>query len=147
MNTQNDNIYTAIDANLNRAVEGIRVCEDVLRFITHDERSINFKELRHKLIDVLKELDTTTLLNARNVTEDKQKFVDLSSEKTRDSIESVFKSNISRAQESMRCLEEFSKLICPENSNMSAELQKIRFELYSLEKDIFPIIRDYKYRE
>jgi hypothetical protein len=144
MNTQNDNIYTAIDANLNRALEGIRVCEDVLRFIVHDERSLNFKKLRHGLIDALKGLDHSTLLNARNVNEDKQKFIDLSSEKTRDSIESVFKSNISRSQESLRCLEEFSKLACPEKPNMSAELQNIRFELYSLEKEIFPMIRDLK---
>ena len=129
----NNNIYTAIDANLNRAVEGLRVCEDVLRFIVHDERSLDFKKLRHRVVGALKDLNST-LLNARNVDEDKQKFVDLSSEKTRASIESVFKSNISRAQESLRCLEEFSKLVCPENC---AELQNIRFELYSLEKEIF----------
>ena len=144
MNTITDNVYTAIDANLNRAIEGIRVCEDVLRFIVHDERSINFKKLRHKLVNALKDLDISTLLNARNVEDDKQKFIDLNSEKTRNSIESVFTSNISRAQESVRCLEEFTKLTYIENSNMSTELQNIRFELYSLEKEIFPIIHKLK---
>jgi hypothetical protein len=28
-------IYAAIDANLNRALEGVRVCEDVMRFCFH----------------------------------------------------------------------------------------------------------------
>ena len=41
-------LYAAIDANINRALEGVRVCEDVLRFCLHRaDISTRIKEIRH----------------------------------------------------------------------------------------------------
>ncbi|MCJ7577821.1 MAG: thiamine phosphate synthase, partial [candidate division Zixibacteria bacterium] len=49
------NIYRIIDANLNRAREGIRVAEEVARLYFNDaELSTQFKSLRHQLTGVAK---------------------------------------------------------------------------------------------
>ena len=43
-------IYRALDANLNRAVEGVRVVEDLVRF-GHDDGTLaaRFRAVRHDL--------------------------------------------------------------------------------------------------
>ena len=50
-------VYRIIDANLNRAMEGIRVCEDVIRFSINDEGlTLQLKELRHNVFAAIKNL-------------------------------------------------------------------------------------------
>ena len=52
-----------IDANFNRAKEGLRVCEDVCRFWLDEEvLTKKFKSLRHRLTDEIKVLGLKSLI-------------------------------------------------------------------------------------
>jgi thiamine-phosphate pyrophosphorylase len=132
-------IYSAIDANINRSLEGIRVCEDISRFIIRNSViSIKLKEIRHEIVEALKSITGADLLYGRDVENDSQKYIDLNGEKTRDSIHDIAKSNLHRAMEAMRSIEEFYKLLHPGmNEN---PFQKIRFSLYLVEKNMIPIM-------
>jgi thiamine-phosphate pyrophosphorylase len=118
-----------IDANLNRLREGIRVVEDIFRYIYNDKKiSLRLKNLRHK-----SKLDNyELLLQNRNIQNDILK-VSINSEQNRKDLKSILIANFKRAQESSRVLEEFTKLISLENSE---NFKHIRYELYDIEKNI-----------
>lgn len=124
-------ILTAIDANLNRALEGLRVCEDIFRFNLRNRISEEIKSLRHRITGLSKFVESSKLLAARDVEADTQKFVDTAGELRRDSLADIFRSNIRRAAEALRALEEFAKLSDP---SASAGFQQVRFDIYDIEK-------------
>ena len=119
-----------LDANLNRLREGIRVVEDIYRYIFNDKTTATeLKILRHKSrIKIHQEL-----LDSRDIKNDVLK-VSTSSEQNRTDLNSILIANFKRAQESARVLEEFSKLI---DTNTSENFKSIRYELYHLEKTIY----------
>lgn len=127
----NPEIYSTLDANINRSIEGIRVCEDIFRFSIKNPLSEEFKNLRHKITGVISAIPSGALLNGRDVLNDDQKFFNTSSEMKREGIRDIFRSNIRRAIEASRVIEEFSKSIHP---GIAAGFQEIRFYLYDLEK-------------
>ncbi len=127
----NEKIYAAIDANINRAQEGIRVCEDIMRFYYSSGFASDFKEIRHNLKKNASGFPADKLINCRDVSGDGQKFSDLESEKKRDTLQDIFKANLHRATEAVRCLEEFSKYT---GDVESGAFQAVRFSLYSLER-------------
>lgn len=124
-------ILTAIDANLNRTLEGLRVCEDLFRFNLHDRISEEIKSMRHRISALSGFVDRSKLLSARDVKADTQKYIDTPGEIRREEVIDVFRANIRRAAEALRALEEFSKLI---TSAVSAEFQHVRFEVYDIEQ-------------
>ena len=105
----NREIYSAIDANINRAIEGIRVCEDIFRFSLKNQISSEFKNLRHKISGLISVIPSASLLGGRDVPNDEQKFFNTASEMKRESIKDIFRANIRRAIEASRVIEEFSK--------------------------------------
>lgn len=119
-----------VDANLNRLKEGIRVVEDICRFVFEfkDEAS-RLKALRHnarssELLEALKHRDTNTdILKSTTKTE-----------KNRENIASLLIANFKRAQESARTLEEALKLF---STDEAENFKKIRYELYDIEKSLF----------
>lgn len=119
-----------LDANLNRLREGIRVVEDIYRYIFNDKKiASKLKKLRHKSrIEIHKEL-----LDSRDIQNDVLK-TSTTSEQTRADLDSILIANFKRAQESSRVLEEFTKLI---DINTSENFKNIRYELYHLEKSIY----------
>ncbi len=121
-------LYRLIDANLNRLREGIRVVEDIMRYIyDNKELATKLKNLRHQA-----RLDELQLLRYRDIRNDVLKKSS-ESEMQRKSIEALLYANIKRAQESARVLEEALKLI----DIKSAELFKtLRYELYDIEKEL-----------
>ncbi len=127
----NQEIYSAIDANLNRCIEGIRVCEDIFRFSVKNIVSADFKNLRHKIAGLFSLIPSWNLLMARDILKDEQKFLNTSSELKREGIKDLFRSNIRRAIEAARVIEEFSKSVHPD---IAGGIQEIRFALYDLEK-------------
>ena len=129
--------HTVIDANLNRALEGIRVCEDIFRFSMQNSISSEFKDMRHTLLSAVQEIFGNSLAVSRNVTLDSQKFVDTESEKKRTGYEDLFSANIRRACEAVRVMEEFFKAVPSDSGN---PFQNIRFNLYELEQRGFAII-------
>ena len=122
----NENYLRLIDANLNRLREGIRVVEDVFRYIYNDKQTaIKLKELRH-----LSRLENyIELLETRDVKNDVLR-TSIKSEQNRSDLYSILIANFKRAQESSRVLEEFCKLISIESSE---NFKYIRYELYNLE--------------
>ena len=121
-------LYRVIDANLNRLKEGIRVVEDIARYVHNDKvLARQLKALRHQSkID-----DLQNLLSARDSVKDVLRPT-LSSEMNRDSLESIIIANYKRAQESSRVLEEMYKIINPE---LSENFKSLRYTLYQLEKE------------
>ncbi len=126
-----------LDANLNRLREGIRVVEDIFRYIYNDKlTSSKLKNLRH-----LSRLQNyTDLLKCRDIKNDVLKK-STSSEQSRDNLDSILIANFKRAQESSRVLEEFTKLISIEDSE---NFKYIRYELYDLEKALINITSNSK---
>ena len=120
-------LFRLIDANLNRLREGIRVVEDIQRYIyDNKELSKKLKSLRHKCrLD-----DEKNLLEYRDILGDVLKQT-TKSEQKREDIPSIMIANIKRAEESARVLEESLKLI---DSNKAETFKQIRYELYNIEK-------------
>ena len=128
-NLQSSSNLRLIDANLNRLREGIRVIEDIFRYIFNDkETASKLKKLRHK--SRINHLHN--LLESRDIKNDVLKQ-STTSEQTRKDLNSILIANFKRAQESSRVLEEFTKLISIEDTN---NFKYIRYELYDLEKNI-----------
>ena len=76
-----DKIYSAIDANINRALEGLRVCEDIFRFVKRSGKiSAELKKLRHEIIEAVMIFPSGMLLKERDVAGDEIKFLDADSE-------------------------------------------------------------------
>ncbi len=121
-----------IDANLNRLKEGIRVVEDIYRYI-FDKKDIasRLKELRH----FAKISEYETLLKSRDIKNDVLKK-STQSEKERAKLEDILVANFKRAQESARVLEESFKLI---DHKTAEKFKYIRYELYDLEKSVLNI--------
>ena len=122
-----------IDVNLNRSREGLRVCEDIVRFILNDRKLQSaFKSLRHRLVDFAKKTHDkkVTLLRSRNIPGDVGKKTSYRESKRRN-IPDVFGANIQRVKESLRVLEEITKLI---DKKASQNFKRTRFRVYELEK-------------
>ena len=116
-----------IDANINRLREGLRVIEDIHRYIFDDkEISTTIKELRH---DIQKAYDIDRV-KYRDIENDVSKDT-TKSEISRDDLDSILIANFSRVQESARVLEELFKLT---SSNLSSLFKNIRYTLYAIEK-------------
>jgi len=123
-----------IDANINRAKEGLRVCEEITRFIIEDSTlTSNLKNIRHKISELSKNFSPhNAIVKSRNAKKDIGKNI-YASELKRKNIQDVLFANLQRAKESIRALEEFSKL---SSQNSALGFKELRYQLYSLEKKI-----------
>jgi len=127
---QNDSLLRVIDANINRYKEGIRVVEDIYRYIYNDKKiASDLKSLRHINIPI----NINELLQARDSINDVLKQ-STKSEQNRQNLENIVIANIKRAQESARVLEELFKLIDIQTSEI---FKNNRYKLYNIEKLIF----------
>jgi len=127
-----ESIGRVIDANLNRAKEGLRVCEEISRFILNNQfLATNIKKIRHKIDDIAKGLlPKSILLTGRDSLKDIGRDI-LVNELKRNDINDLFAANIQRVKESIRVLEEFSKLL---NKECAVRFKKLRYILYDIEK-------------
>ena len=134
--TNNQNLRL-IDANLNRLREGIRVVEDIFRYIYNDKKtSTKLKNLRH--LSRIENYDE--ILSTRDVENDVLRE-SIKSEQNRDDLKSILIANFKRGQESSRVLEEFTKLSSIKDSE---NFKYIRYELYILEKALINITSNSK---
>ena len=130
-----------IDANLNRSSEGLRVLEDVARFLLDDaEISQRLRTLRHDLARETKSL-SAGLLSGRDAEHDVGRPRSNDKELTRGvtslaSLVGLVTANAKRVEESLRVIEELAKL--PEMNSLlnSAGFEQTRFALYILERDL-----------
>ena len=124
-------VYRIVDANLNRTTEGIRVCEEVARFILNDKQlTAQFRNIRHRISNVCSMITREKLIEKRNSWEDVGRNL-LRGELKRSNLQDVFFANMQRVKESIRVLEEFYKLI---DINIAIKLKKIRYHAYEVEK-------------
>ena len=86
----NENYLRLIDANLNRLREGIRVVEDVFRYVYNDKQTaIKLKELRHKA----RTNNYIELLETRDVKNDVLR-ASIKSEQNRSDLNSILIANL-----------------------------------------------------
>jgi len=127
-------ILRILDANFNRSREGLRVCEDISRFIL-DSPFITkeLKLLRHNISEIAKATSAQSKIffESRNSLDDVGRASKAYSEMRRRGVNDIFTANMERVKESLRVLEEFFKLI---NRNSSARFSTLRFKAYDLEK-------------
>ena len=127
-------LYRIIDANFNRAKEGLRVCEDVCRFVWDTPQATRrFKYIRHRLTEVIRALGFKTLIVSRDIVRDVGKKTSRA-ELQRKKVDDIFCANAQRVKESVRVLEEFAKLNRPQ---IAQQLKRLRYELYALEQNVF----------
>jgi thiamine-phosphate pyrophosphorylase len=125
--------YRILDANFNRAKEGLRVCEDLCRYIWNQKTlTRTFKDLRHELTEVLAGLNILKIIEARHIQSDVGRMTSISESK-RDDINAVFWANSQRVKESLRVLEEVTKLI---DAGVSSKLKVLRYKVYALEQKV-----------
>lgn len=132
-NIQKD-VYRILDANLNRAKEGLRVCEDICRFHLKEVKYAGtLNRMRHRVTTVIKSsgLDQNMLLECRNIKEDVGKSFAYGPKRA--SFRDVFIANAQRVKEAFRSLEEFLKVF---SAPSSKKIQALRFSFYEFEKKI-----------
>ena len=124
-----------IDANLNRVKEGLRVCEEVTRFILDDHKfTAQFKQIRHKINSLGSKLcPPAKLLKQRRALKDVGRL-NSRGELARSNCKDIFWANIQRVKESLRVLEEFSKLADP---RLALGFKQLRYKVYEIEKESF----------
>ncbi|HNX82095.1 MAG TPA: thiamine-phosphate pyrophosphorylase [Candidatus Omnitrophota bacterium] len=125
-------INRIIDANINRAKEGLRVCEELARFVIENKPlTEQLKNTRHAIDAHAHELASRTqLLASRNSTHDIGQKV-YGKELHRKNFHDIFFANIQRVKESIRVLEEFSKL---KRSRSAVSFKNLRYRIYEIEK-------------
>ncbi len=137
-------IERIMDANYNRALEGLRVCEEVARFILNDTKlTAGLKKTRHGICAAMASPGIRNrLLASRSTAADAGRKITLGLETKRADYRDIFFANIQRAKESIRVLEEFSKLA---DKASSARFKKIRYGVYEIEKSFAEKLRSVRH--
>ena len=125
-------ILRIIDAEANRAAEGLRVVEDYVRFVLSDQHLTRLaKDLRHELVATLQCLSIFDRLAARQADADVGAMLAPPAESARTQPGDVATASFKRVQQALRCLEEYTKL---DNPSTATKLERLRFEIYTLER-------------
>lgn len=132
-------ILRILDANLNRSREGLRVCEEIERFVANDKKMTEkLKRARHAVSRSIGLLPASLaeLVSARDSRGDVGKEPSaLEARRKSAGAFGLFAANIERVKEALRALEETSKFLDPK---LSAVYKRIRFNVYTLEKEALP---------
>lgn len=138
-------ILRIIDANLNRAGEGLRVLEEFARMSLNDTGlTQRLKNLRHELLVT----DThfhERLVQARDSESDIGIDMKAAGQGEQTDPQSIIVANARRAQESLRVLEETARAY--DTGIDTGKYGKARFELYTVEKELLSaMLREDKLR-
>jgi thiamine-phosphate pyrophosphorylase len=136
-------ILRLVDANINRLREGLRVSEDICRFVLNDAAlSQQFKALRHQIKQAGDMIAPySRLLDARDAQSDVGATIPNKDENQREDMQRILAANMKRTQECCRVLEEFAKLYSGEAVSI---FKTMRYNLYTLEKNIYDIMEERK---
>ena len=145
--TGQSDVLRILDANANRAAEGLRVVEEYLRFALDDAHLTALcKSLRHELADAVSAIP----LLARHAARDSDGDVGSPAASTVDSQQrlgasDVVAASMQRVQQALRVLEEYGKLLdVPATEAAVGSLplspaetfERLRYRLYSLERAV-----------
>jgi thiamine-phosphate pyrophosphorylase len=129
--------WRVLDAASNRAGEGLRVVEDYARMVLADAHlTRELKELRHGLAAATRAFDQSQLLASRDTLADVGTSINTPSEFDRAASGSVVTANLSRVQEALRTIEEFSK---PFSTATAEAVQQLRYRTYTVEKALVTV--------
>ena len=131
-------VYRIIDANFNRAREAIRVIEDYCRFALNSASlSERAKQLRHELSAAINKLDAGKLISSRDTLGDVGVGRTVDAQLARSGLNDCFTAGCKRLTEALRTLAEMSSAVGGQNCSVAETFEKLRFDAYTLEKDIF----------
>lgn len=122
-----------LDANFNRAREGLRVAEDILRYGLDRQGEFEAcKKLRHEIGALQQEAERRlNLMDARDSGNDVGRTGMTDSETYRAGWVDLIAANMKRAQEALRVLEEVLKMSWPA---AAARCKTMRYHAYELER-------------
>ncbi len=119
-----------LDANLNRAREGLRVLEDTARFVWNAPALFaRLRSARHRL-DRITRRAYPALVASRDSAADMGRRM---KENRRRSPAGLVAANCRRVEEALRVLEEYGKVLSPRTAG---GFKRIRFEMYTIEKEV-----------
>ena len=122
-----------LDANANRAREGLRVCEDLARFCLESPASFRaIRAVRQALNLELRRLPMSSaqLVRFRDSRQDVGRRASSSSVR---SAEHLLLLNLQRAKEALRVLEECARVSAP---RQAPQFQALRFQTYHVERQL-----------
>jgi len=126
--------YRIIDANFNRAREALRVIEEYCRFVLdHAGLSGRAKAMRHRLSASIGQLDSDRLLACRDTVGDVGTGLSVEGQLARRDLEDCLTAACKRLTEALRVLAE---VIHAQDPAVAQTIEAIRYEAYSLERDI-----------
>jgi thiamine-phosphate pyrophosphorylase len=123
-------VYRILDANLDRAREGLRIIEEWCRF------GINSPQLANECKELRQEMALwhhSQLRAARNTPGDPGTELSHPQEEQRSSIQHLLQANFCRVEEAMRVIEEYGKLYHPD---MGVAFKQMRYRVYTLESNL-----------
>jgi thiamine-phosphate pyrophosphorylase len=138
MSSLDVSIIRIIDANANRCREGLRVLEEVARFVMDDAfLTAIAKDLRHDLELLIAEIPAARRIVARDTIADVGTTLTAQPEVQRRDIPAVIAANARRVEEGLRCVEEFGKLV---SEQLATGAKALRYRVYTLEKALQKVI-------
>lgn len=130
-------IHRIIDANANRAREGLRVLEDAARFVLDDRELCEaIKRARHDLAAAMKLLpgEGGAELAWRDTPGDVGTSVSTASEMRREGVREVVIAAGKRLSEALRSIEEYAKTLgAPETASL---VEQLRYRAYDLDQRV-----------
>ncbi len=134
-------VYRILDANVNRAAEGIRVVEDICRFDYEDEKlTKKLRDMRHLVRKNLKDIDHHLLKNRDSSHDIGKKITTQSKIDKKENRAQIITANFKRALEAIRVIEEILKTV-DGMYEIGKEYEDIRYRLYYLEKEVMLLSR------
>jgi len=127
-----------LDTNLNRTKEGLRVIEDSARFVFNNEQIYKqLRTIRHKATSFLENKYEQLICERDSIKDIGRK----ATEDKRADLKNIIIANFKRVEESLRVLEEYSKLI---DFDIALNYKELRYGIYQIEKDFIKLINEQK---
>ena len=112
--TENE-AWRVLDADANRAAEGLRTLEDFARLVREDELAVqSVKSIRHGLAEALRPYERRLRLENRSTEADAGTEVTTAAEAKRGGLADLVPAAAERVTQALRQLEEFGKVVAPE---------------------------------
>ncbi|MGK7871802.1 MAG: thiamine phosphate synthase [Xenococcaceae cyanobacterium] len=134
-------ICRILDANLDRAREGLRIIEEWCRFgLNNSQLAEECKQMRQALAS----WHSSDLRMARDTPGDIGTELSHPQEEQRSSIEQLLRANLCRVEEALRVLEEYGKLY---KSEMGTAFKQMRYQVYTLESNLLAYRRHHQLKK
>lgn len=127
-------VVRIIDAELNRAGEGLRVVEDYVRFALDDPfLTRQMKSVRHELAEAADSIPPADRHAMRDTAADVGTWISTTAEGRRGDAWDVCAASFKRTEQALRSLAEYGKLV---DARFAERCEALRYQLYTLEKAV-----------